>query len=241
MTETLNGLLTQKPGRDPQQGEIKLFTIEHRKGKSGKPYIKIKNATAEMGGQPYRILSAEKTDFVDQHGNISFNLEVEESYGHGSAFQQTKAAMQGDPLDYPNSPDRDEIAPQSPPHAQQVAASPWRGEDGVTEARKHLCKVANLYALCVRCANSHMIADEIPEAHKTNEQFQSTLASIWIEASGRRSTNGVDWWSYIDLMPDKPLPVNGGKHATTGSSKPKPSCTCENTDGDNPLCPVHST
>ena len=94
MQETINGLLTQKPGRDPQQGEIKLFTIEHRKGKSGKQYIKIKNATSEMGGQPYRILSAEKTDFVDQHGNISFSIEVEASSSQPSAFQQTKAAMQ---------------------------------------------------------------------------------------------------------------------------------------------------
>ncbi len=127
-------------------------------------------------------------------------------------------------------------APQSPPARSN-------GGDGVSEARKHLCQVANLYALCVRCANSHMIADEIPEAHKTNEQFQSTLASIWIEASGRRSTNGVDWWSYIDLMPDKPLPVNGGKHATTVKpiQEKGNACTCENTDGDNPLCPIHST
>ncbi len=219
MTETLNGLLTQKPGRDPQQGEIKLFTIEHRKGKSGKPYIKVKNATAEQGGQPYRVLSAEKTDFVDQHGNISFSVEVEATTAQPTAFSQARATMQqGEPIEYGDgSPDEigsshsvkpSTRAPESPPHAQQ-------GEDGVMRARKHLCQVANLYALCVRCANSPMIADEIPEAHKTNDQFQSTLASIWIEASGRRSTNGADWWSYIDLMPDKPLPVNVRKHATT--------------------------
>ncbi len=93
----------------------------------------------------------------------------------------------------------------NPPNASQSSVHAQQGEDGVTATRKHLMQVANLYALCVRCANSHVIADEIPDAHKTNEQFQSTLASIWIEASSRRSTNGVDWWSFIDRMPETPL------------------------------------
>jgi len=51
-----------------------------------------------------------------------------------------------------------------------------------------------------------MIAPNLPEVARTSEQFQATLASIWIEASGRRSTNGVDWWSYIDRMPATPVP-----------------------------------
>ncbi len=138
MHETLNGLLTQKPGRDPQQGEIKLFTVEHRKGKSGKPYIKIKNATAEMGGQPYRILSAEKTDFVDQHGNISFSVEVEASSSPPSTIQSLRATMQqgedrndairsqvNEPIEMtpqftgPPMRQRPINAPQSPVHAQQ--------------------------------------------------------------------------------------------------------------------------
>ncbi len=209
-TETVSGLHSCKPGNDPQIGQVKLFVIENRKGKSGKPYIKIRSANAENGGTPHRILNAEKTDFVDQHGNVSYNLEIESAIGAvpdptqtRSAFQQTKATMQqGEAQDY--DPHTQINAPKSPPRAQQ-------GEDGVTATRKHLMQVANLYALCVRCANSHVIADEIPEPHKTNEQFQSTLASIWIEASGRRSTNGVDWWSFIDHMPTTPL-IPNGKH-----------------------------
>ncbi len=209
MTTTINGLHSCKPGNDPVVGQVQLFVIEHRTGKNNKPYIKIKRANEENGGSPHRILSAEPTGYTDKFGNISFNIEVEASSSQPSAFQQTKAAMTNHEVDTTyDRIDATKTAPQSPPHAQQ-------GEDGVMRARKHLCQVANLYALCVRCANSPMIADEIPEAHKTNDQFQSTLSSIWIEASGRRSTNGADWWSYIDLMPDKPLPVNVGKHATT--------------------------
>ncbi len=232
-TSTINGLHSCKPGNDPVVGQVKLFVIENRKGKSGKPYIKIRSANAENGGTPHRILGAEKTDFVDQHGNVSYNLEIEQSSSPPTAFANARATMQqGEHPDDRIIREQPVNEPQSPPHVQQ-------GEDGVTEARKRLCQVANLYALCLRCANSHMIADEIPDDHKTNDQFQSTLASIWIYMSSRRSNDGVTWWDYTDKMPT--TPVNGGKHMTTASSKPKPSCTCENTDGDNPLCPVHST
>ncbi len=77
MTETINGLLSVKPGNEPQEGETRTFAIEHRTSKNGKAWIKIKNAGPDFGGTPYRILAAEKTDFVDQHGNLSFNVEIE--------------------------------------------------------------------------------------------------------------------------------------------------------------------
>jgi hypothetical protein len=211
MTETINGLHSCKPGNDPVVGQVKLFVIEHRKGKSGKPYIKIRSANADNGGTPHRILNAEKTDFVDQHGNVSYNLEIEQS-SSPSTVQNLRATMQqgeGTPPPFkPDSEDRSEWrenAPQSPPHAQQ-------GEDGVTEARKHLMRCCNLYNLCIAAADK-AIAPNMPEIARTSEQFQSTLASLWIEASSRRCTNGVDWWSYIDKMPD--TPVNGGKHSAT--------------------------
>ncbi len=230
---TINGLHSCKPGNDPQIGQVKLFVIENRKGKSGKPYIKIRSANAENGGTPHRILNAEKTDFVDQHGNISFNLEIEASSSQPSAFQQTKAAMRqenkefteeqkgwqespkvqrdlqdadphgqhgevdGGPVESWSDPRSPANAPQSPPARQQ-------GEDGVTEARKHLMRCCNLYNLCIAAAEK-AIAPGMPEIARTSEQFQSTLASLWIEASSRRCTNGVDWWSYIDRMPETPL------------------------------------
>jgi hypothetical protein len=77
MTETINGLHSCKLGNEPKAGEIKTFVVENRTGKSGKPYLKIKSATAEYGGQAYRIISAKPTGFTDQHQNISFNLEIE--------------------------------------------------------------------------------------------------------------------------------------------------------------------
>ncbi len=199
-TTTINGLHSCIPGNDPVIGQVKLFVIEHRKGKSGKPYIKIRSANAENGGTPHRILNAEKTDFVDQHGNISFNLEVEESTSQPSTVQNLRATMQQGEIRDQGEHFRDEIEPESSVHAQQ-------GEDGVTEARKHLMRCCNLYNLCIAAADK-AIAPNMPEIGRTSEQFQSTLASLWIEASGRRCTNGVDWWSYIDKMPDKPL-TNG--------------------------------
>ncbi len=248
--ETIAGLHKCQPKNAPESGTIKNMVVLNMPAKNGKKaWISIKNKKPEEGGSPYRILNVEALDWPpDQYGNVAMNLEVEATTAQPTAFKQAMTTMrkeqsygfaratmqQGEPKDDPFKYGLEPIpiAPQSPPHAQQ-------GEDGVMATRKHLMQVANLYALCVRCANSRVIADEIPDAHKTNEQFQSTLASIWIEASGRRSTNGVDWWSFIDRMPTTPL-VPNGKHSTTASSKQKPTCTCDNTDGDDPLCPVHS-
>ncbi len=210
-TTTINGLHSCKPGNDPAIGQVKLFVIENRKGKSGKPYIKIRSANAENGGTPHRILQAEKTDFVDQHGNISFNLEIEASSSPPSAFQQTKAAMQPE-REYddnripPPELEQGKNAPQSPVHAQQ-------GEDGVTATRKHLMQSANLLVLCIR-AVENAVAPHQPVVAQTSEQFQSDVEKLFIEASSRRATDGVNWWSFIDRMPTTPL-VPNGKHSIT--------------------------
>ncbi len=240
-TETIAGLHKCQPKNAPEAGTIKNMVVLNMPAKNGKKaWISIKNKKPEEGGSPYRILNVEPLDWPpDQYGNIAMNLEVEATTAQPTAFANARSTMQqGEPeREYDdNRLPPPENAPQSPPPRSN-------GGDGVSEARKHLCQVANLYALCVRCANSRMIADEIPEAHRTNEQFQSTLASIWIEASGRRSTNGVDWWSYIDKMPTTPLAPSQsqqGKSVATAPLSPKNDCTCENTEGDNPLCPVHS-
>ncbi len=77
MTETINGLHCCKPGNDPKQGEVKTFIVQQMTSKKGKPYLKIKAASSENGGTPYRVLSVESTGFVDGYGNNSFNLEIE--------------------------------------------------------------------------------------------------------------------------------------------------------------------
>jgi hypothetical protein len=77
MNETINGLLTVKPGNEPELGAIKTFTWQERTSKTGKPWVKIKSETEEYGGKPCRIVSAEQTDYKDNYGNLSFNLEIE--------------------------------------------------------------------------------------------------------------------------------------------------------------------
>ncbi len=140
-TETINGLHSCKPGNDPVIGQVKLFVIEHRQGKSGKPYIKIKSANAENGGTPHRILGAEKTDFVDKYGNHSYNLEVEASSSPPSTVQNLRATMQQgrEPGD---ATQEEENAAQSPPHAQQGESGPmsrddyWRRKEDRDEQRQ---------------------------------------------------------------------------------------------------------
>jgi hypothetical protein len=80
----INGLLTQKPTSPvPRVGEIKRYSLEQRVGKSGKPWTKVK-AEGEGYGKPYEVVSVEKTDFVDSHGNVSFNVDLIELSGNGA-------------------------------------------------------------------------------------------------------------------------------------------------------------
>ncbi len=138
---------------------------------------------------------------------------------NGSAFQQTKAAMQRDLEDADPHGQHGEVNggpveswndPRSPanasPHAQQ-------GEDGVMATRKHLMQSSNLLVLCIRAAEN-AIAPNTPNIAQTEEFFLATVGKLYIEASGRRSDDNVTWWSYIDKMPTTPL-VPNGKHATT--------------------------
>ncbi len=205
MHETINGLHKCQPKNTPKQGETKNMVVEHKPARGDKKaWIKIANKKPEEGGSPFRILNIEPLNWPpDQYGNIAMNLEVEASNTIPSAFDHARATMQqGDQSIQPqgNPPN----VPQSPVHAQQ-------GEDGVTATRKHLMQACNLYALCIKAVET-VIVGALPEAARTSEQLQSSLASIWIEASSRRSTDGVSWWSFIDLMPTTPLPPNG-KHS----------------------------
>ncbi len=242
-TETIAGLHKCQPKNAPKQGETKNMVVLNMPAKNGKKaWIKIKSEKPEKGGSPYRLLNVEKLDWPpDDYGNIAFNIEVEASSSAPSAFQQTKATMQQGETSHDETWDAmhgvkpPSNAPQSPPHAQQ-------GEDGVQATRKHLMQACNLYSLCIGAVEK-VIAGALPEAARTSEQLQASLASIWIEASSRRSTDGVTWWSFIDKMPTTPLAPSQsqqGKPRSTTPLSPKNVCTCENTDGDNPLCPVHS-
>jgi hypothetical protein len=184
-TETVTGLLTQKASSPPPVvGQIKSLTWENRKSRAGKPWIKIKNETAEYGGKPYVILKAEQTDFVDAHGNISFNLEIQPHDGAQDWTEGSNKAAE---------------ATKQPAEATRPEVG-----NGIQETREHLMQAANLLVLCIRMAEK-VVAPHQPVVAQTSEQFQSDVAKLFIEASSRRTHDGVNWWSYVDRMPITPL------------------------------------
>jgi hypothetical protein len=210
-TTTINGLHKCQPKNTPEAGTIKNMVVLNMPAKNGKKaWIKIKSEKPEKGGSPYRLLNVEPLDWPpDDYGNIAFNIEVEATTTQPSAFNKARETMQqgesrmprgDDEQDWPEAQQGSAIKPESP-----TARS--NGEQGVMDARKHLVQSANLYNLCVKCVNS-MIADELPEIARTSEQFQAAVSTLFIESSSRRTSDGVNWWSYVDKMPDKPI-TNG--------------------------------
>ncbi len=183
-TETVTGLLSVKPGNEPKVGETRTFVIEHRTSLKGKPYIKIKGAGPDYGGERYKILSAERTDYQDAHGNLSFNVEIEKAE---EAPRQTAG-----------TPETNHVAKKTDAHL---------ADGGVNETRRHLMQSANLYCLVLDAV------EKVIEVHakKTwpeglgGEMFRTTVSTLFIEASHKRTDNGVDWWSYVNKMPDKPI------------------------------------
>lgn len=77
-------------------------------------------------------------------------------------------------------------------------------EDGVEATRKHLMRAANLLVLCIRATEKAIVPHQ-PVSAQNREQFQSDVAKLFIEASSRRTDDGVTWWSYVDRMPDHPI------------------------------------
>ena len=67
--------------------------------------------------------------------------------------------------------------------------------DGVTEARKHIMRAANLYNLCVAAVDK-AIAPQVPAIAQTSEFFQAAVSTLFIEASRMR---------FVEKMPNKPL------------------------------------
>ena len=179
--ETINGLYSCKPGNEPQAGQIKTFVVEQRTGKSGKAYLKIKSAGAEFGGTPFRIVSAEPTGYTDKFGNISFNLEIEPVNGA------------------PPVPEGNE--------ASSTPIKPNPDSDGIMEAKKHLVQSGNLMFLAMNAARwTFMKYQDTHSVDLSDEQFQMLCGQLFKEVSSRRTTDGVNWWSYIDKMPTTPIP-----------------------------------
>jgi hypothetical protein len=116
--------------------------------------------------------------------------------------RKSKAKIAGFTVPYTLAP-----TPQGPTYKEVKATMEKSDVDPVQVTRQHLMKAANLYNLCVK-AVVMAIEPNVPEALKTPEWLQAAVASLWIEASSRRSDDNVTWWSYIDKMPGKPLDNN---------------------------------
>jgi hypothetical protein len=79
---------------------------------------------------------------------------------------------------------------------------PLSNSNGISEARKHLMQSVNLYNLCVdavdKCVKPHI-------NNMDGELYQAAIGTLFIEASHKRTNDGINWWSYVDRMPTTPL------------------------------------
>jgi hypothetical protein len=75
----IKGLLTQKADTPaPIVGQTRPYAWSEVTGRSGKAYTKIKFDGQQ--GQPCKIISAQKNDWSDQYGNVSYSVELEPSF-----------------------------------------------------------------------------------------------------------------------------------------------------------------
>lgn len=85
---------------------------------------------------------------------------------------------------------------------QRTNPSPAQNSNGVDETRKHIMQAVNLYNLCVdavdTCIKPHI-------KNMDGELYQAAIGTLFIEASHKRTNDGVNWFSYVDKMPDKPI------------------------------------
>lgn len=175
MSDTVSGLHTCKPGNAPSVGQVKSFMVQDMGN-----YIKIRSVTPDKGGQYYKILSAAKTDYADQHGNVSFNLEVEPALVPVHTAQNApQTSVKADPGAF--------VAPGG--SGQQSPAQ--------ESVKQHLMRAANLYALCVEAADT-VIRDRMHrrniDLHEQMPWFQAIATTLFIEAQRM---------GYVSHMPDR--------------------------------------
>lgn len=164
-TSTIRGLHTCAPGNTPSVGQIKLFSVEERQGKSGKPWTKIRN---DDQGQPYMVMSVAKTDWQNDRGMVSFNLEIEPA-AHAPVQQQPHQSFQNAPQTHSNGPVTGPVA------EPKVMDTP----------RQHLMRAANLYCLCIDAVDV-VVAEKMRkkniDPHEHLEFYQAAVSTLFIDA-----------------------------------------------------------
>jgi len=145
-TNIVRGLHTCKPHNAPSVGQIKSFMLLPMNVGTDKEWTKIKNEAVDKGGQYFRVVSAEKTTYSDQNGNISFNLVIEPANAPAPTAGYPYPGAGGHP-------------PQNhPAHQNGFPASPERPVDRSEpsgpqdSAQQHIMRAANLYSVCLGVA-----------------------------------------------------------------------------------------
>ena len=136
MSQVTRGLHCCKPQNTPRVGQVKSFVLETKNPGTDREWIKIRNVKPEEGSY-FSIVSVEKTNWSDERGNISFNLEIEPS--DAPPPQQQQQTPQN--------------APQSSGNGSPARSAPAGGSDSVEQ---HIARSANLYALVFRKAATHI-------------------------------------------------------------------------------------
>jgi hypothetical protein len=131
-TTSIRGLHTCKAHNTPRVGQVKNFLLITNNQGMENEWVKIKNEAPDKGGTPFRIMTVERTNWVDQsgRGNISFNLEIE-------------PATVAPPGQQPNGGQQiPQNAPQTSAAPPQQAFSPVPAQDS---AGQHIMRSANLW------------------------------------------------------------------------------------------------
>jgi len=167
------GLHTCKPGNVPKAGEIKCFSLEDRGD-----WTKIRNSVPDKGGGYYRILSAEKTNYEDKHGNISFNLELEPAEAPAPAVPQSQ------PITANGAPTTEAPTRNYPPPVTDTA-------------EQFIMRSANLYNICITIADS-VVRDKFIRRNweLKPEDLRQIATTLFLHAKDH---------GYVSTMPDKEI------------------------------------
>lgn len=92
----IEGLHTCKPGNEPMVGQVKTFVvIQNSATATKKAWTKIKSASPDAGGQPYKITAVKPTGHTDSYGNVSFNLTIEPTTDQAASQSSGNAPRNG--------------------------------------------------------------------------------------------------------------------------------------------------
>ena len=178
-TEIIEGLHVCKPGNAPSINQIKTFLVtEETSQRTGNQWTKIRSAAPDKGGRHYRIVGVRPTGTTDSHGNISFNLELEEVQAPQVLPSQTMPIPQ-------------QIAPQSG-NGVPAAPAPPQAMDTVEQ---YIMRSANLYGACLGVASTTIrdIAQR-KGLELSSEDIRQIATTLFIQAKDQ---------GYVAHMSDK--------------------------------------